>query len=127
MSNITPQNSNLNRGSWNDLEKSERKLLNKFNEVFVLVGVYFNNEEVCYWDKTPRIKYKIPNGYFKIIMWPVKERIIIASFIFPQNTKIKDSYCKYKSSIEDIENLTSIDFSIDKNKINYSYGYLGCN
>jgi len=131
LSNITPQNSNLNRGTWNDLEKSERNLLNKFSEVYILVGVYFNNkeinEEICYWNKNPRIKYKIPSGYFKIIMLPMKEKIIIASFIFPQATKIKDSYCKYKSSIEDIENLTNLDFSIDKNKINYSYGYLGCN
>lgn len=62
MSNITPQNEQINSKVWNQAEQRERELALKFQSVEVL--------NLVIYDKTPlRIKNNIavPNSYIKII------------------------------------------------------------
>ncbi|KAA6224888.1 DNA/RNA non-specific endonuclease [Campylobacter sp. LR264d] len=65
MSNITPQNSNLNSGVWAKIEKRARQLAKKYKRVEVL--------NLIIYDKKPKFiknKIAIPKAYVKVIKTP---------------------------------------------------------
>ncbi len=62
MSNITPQNAQINAKVWNEIEQRERKLAFKFQQVEVL--------NLILYDKNPKFiknHIAVPNSYIKII------------------------------------------------------------
>jgi len=63
MSNIIPQYPSVNRYSWSDTEKQERKLATKYGEVEVIIGVVYD-------DNPQRIgedSIAVPTGFYKSI------------------------------------------------------------
>ena len=125
-SNLTPQKADLNRGAWLKLENKVRELVNRENKsVYVMTGTYYNKgEELCRLE-TRRIDYKIPSGYWKIIAIEEDDKLKVASFMFPQNAKRKDGYCKYQSSIKEIELISNLRFFGEDNSNSYPLK-MGC-
>lgn len=110
LSNITPQKKDLNRGPWKDLESAERKLVDHYGITYVLTGPYYDRNNIIKSPPSIRIDYIIPSGYWKIIAVKDGGGIKTVSFIFSQNTPIRDHYCNHLVNILDIEKKTGLRF-----------------
>ena len=127
LSNITPQQSALNRGPWNYLEAKTRNLLKTFKEIYVLTGPYYASKKMC---KLPhaRILNRVPNGYWKIITVVDDQNTYTASFVFDQETPRMANYCNYTKPLEVIEELTKLKFNKPMyHNSPYLLEKLGCN
>ena len=65
MSNICPQNPNLNRGDWNDLEEKSRQWAKKYGAVYIACGPVYDH------GKPKRIgnnKVAVPDAFYKVIL-----------------------------------------------------------
>ncbi|NES68900.1 MAG: DNA/RNA non-specific endonuclease [Okeania sp. SIO2D1] len=80
LSNITPQNPELNRGPWKELEEYERSLAKKHGEIFVITGPAYEEE----MGKLPGAdeNHLIPSGYWKILYLPKRK---VLSYYFNQD------------------------------------------
>lgn len=110
LSNITPQKRDLNRGPWKHLESAERKLVKQYGEAYILTGPCYDGRDVIKGPPVKRIEYTVPSGYWKIIALKKGNGIKIVGFLFPQNTPIRDNYCKYQVSLSKIEKSTGLKF-----------------
>lgn len=86
MSNVVPQNRNLNVDKWHKLEKETKELVLKNNaNIHIIVGCetldfsqkYFfenknlecqNNKTIIWYDKKNNLEYKIPNIFYQIVI-----------------------------------------------------------
>ncbi len=109
LSNITPQDAELNRGLWKQLEEKERKLTDTFDVIYVMTGpLYEKNME-----KLPKADepHKVPSGYWKIICVPVSEsQFEHAAFIFNQSVDKNDKLINHLVTIDEIEKRSGLDF-----------------
>ena len=102
MSNMTMQNGNMNRHVWNLLEQYSRKMVNKYNRVYIITGTVFS-------DKPSVVNtVSVPSHMYKIIIDPKREKMI--AFLIP-NEKIDLDYSNYITTVTKIEELTYINFS----------------
>jgi len=110
LSNITPQKSDLNRGSWMILENRVRGLVGKGRVVFVMTGHLFERKTLS----MPGVdeSHKVPSGYWKIIsIQPDKtDSIKAAGFIFDQATSKMDKVIDRLCTIDEIETRAGLDF-----------------
>ena len=107
LSNITPQKAHLNRGAWVKLESAVRNLARGGMEVFVVTGTYYTGKPICTLP-VERVKSIIPNGYFKIIAVKNGNNVRVSQFLFPQEVAKHEGFCKYQSSLSEIEKITKL-------------------
>lgn len=104
LSNITPQNGQLNRGRWARLEAAERDLSAAIEgPVYVITGPLYDNSmpELPNADET----HVVPSGYWKIIAIPGRA----SGFIF-ENAPDEGSYCDYEvERLSEIERRSGLD------------------
>lgn len=102
MSNMMMQNSNMNRHVWNLLEQFSRKMVDKYEYVYIITGTIFS--------ATPKVvnTVSVPSYMYKIIINPKRNKIL--AFLIP-NEKTELSFSNYITTVEVIEAKTSIDFS----------------
>lgn len=102
LSNITPQKSALNQGSWVALEVAVRKAVSFRNSLYVITGtLYLENEAPLPGaDET----HTIPSAYFKVV-YDLKGNA--ASFFFDQDLPRKANYCEQQTSNKNINNKIS--------------------
>jgi endonuclease G len=101
LSNITPQNGNLNGGRWRDVEAAERRLAQSLGgPVYVLTGPLYD-------DPTPMPPlpgadepYRVPTGYWKVIAVPDGRAV---GFIFANQAAQGVPYCTARRPISEIE------------------------
>lgn len=108
MTNICPQNHNLNRGDWKELEEACRRWA-------MVEPVYIACGPIMY--RTPRhgfigkqFKIRIPDAFFKVVLTGVqsgKPRAI--GFIY-KNEAGNNKRDKYVNSVDQVERITSMDF-----------------
>jgi len=115
LSNITPQSSNLNQGCWVRLESKVRKLARQYKSVFVMSGPLYikKMQSLPGADEA----HSVPSAYWKIVTVKTSNAANPyrhTAFIFPQSAARRDSYCKYRSSIANIEKVSG--FTIAKLK-----------
>jgi len=68
MTNIVPQNKNLNRGLWKKIETYVRDLSFRFDSLEVVTGVLYLDNNTLYGVPIPTHFYKIVNTYkYKLI------------------------------------------------------------
>lgn len=111
MSNICPQKPELNRKTWERLERLEEAYANKFDGIYVLTGPIFD-EHVEIMNK----QVEIPDAFFKILVDEDKGKIRVLPFIVPQNVTGKEILNEFLTSVDEIEKRTGLDFfsSMDK-------------
>lgn len=78
LANIIPQDPELNRGAWADMEKQVRYNTLRYGESYVVTGVIFDSS------KTSAIKNKIfiPTAMYKAVFYPSKNKVEV---YFAQN------------------------------------------
>lgn len=106
LSNICPQNKNLNRGDWNDLEEQSRQWAKRFGAIYIACGPVYDSK------KPKRIgnnKVGIPDAFYKVILINDKKNPQAIGFIFP-NRAGHQPLTDYIVSVDSIEKRTGIDF-----------------
>ena len=106
MSNICPQNPNLNRGDWNDLEEKSRQWAKKYGTVYITCGPVYDHS------KPQRIgnnKVAVPDAFYKVILINDSKAPKAIGFLSPNKAGHKPLK-KYIVTVDSVEKRTGIDF-----------------
>lgn len=107
MTNIAPQNPQLNRGMWADLEKSTRGLLKykDINDIYVVTGtLYYKNTSLGEFNGI-----QIPTHFYKVIIEP--QHGYSAAYLIPNDGSAVNHFSQYLIKIRDLEKVAKIDFN----------------
>lgn len=105
LSNICPQNPNLNGGVWKDLEEQVRDLALQKGRIFVVCGPIVNNTSTTIGEN----KVVVPQGFFKVLLQEDKGEINTIGFIY-ENVNGRKPMSTYAMTVDEVEELTNIDF-----------------
>lgn len=105
LSNICPQNTNLNCGDWNELEIKCREWASKYGDIYIVTGPILYKKE--HYTIGPN-KVTVPEAFFKVILCMKGEPKGIG-FIY-KNEACNKPTSSYVNSIDDVERITGIDF-----------------
>ncbi|MCK5824855.1 MAG: DNA/RNA non-specific endonuclease [Ichthyobacteriaceae bacterium] len=105
MSNMSPQKPSFNRGIWKRLETKVRYWVATNDSVFVVTGPILDNP----LGYIGRNKVSIPRAYYKTILGYKNGEAKGLAFIMP-NEKSGKSLYSFKTSIDEVEKITGIDF-----------------
>ncbi|MBR5576291.1 MAG: DNA/RNA non-specific endonuclease [Bacteroidaceae bacterium] len=108
MTNICPQNHNLNRGDWKELEEACRRWA-EAEPVYIACGpIMYKTPKYGYIGK--KFKIRVPDAFFKVVLTGLqsgKPRAI--GFIY-KNESGNNKRDKYVNSVDEVERITSMDF-----------------
>lgn len=110
LSNITPQNSNLNRGRWARLERAERTVAEReHTNVYVITGPLYERAmaPLPHADEP----HRVPSGYWKVVALADGRS---ASFIF-DNAPGRERFCADQHAIVEIERRSGLEIVANDN------------
>lgn len=108
MTNICPQNHNLNRGDWKELEEACRRWA-EIETVYIVCGpILYKIPKYGYIGKEHQIR--IPDAFFKVILTGLESGIPRAIGFIYKNESGNNKLDKYVNSIDQVERITSLDF-----------------
>ena len=105
LTNICPQDHNLNCGDWNELEITCRNWANKYGDIYIVAG------PILYKGKHETIgpnKVTVPEGFFKVVLCMNGTPKAIG-FIY-KNHPCNNPQSSYVNSIDQVERITGFDF-----------------
>lgn len=104
MTNICPQDHDLNGGSWNKLELNVHDWAKRFGKIVVATGPIFNgtNHRIG-----PTNNIVVPAGFFKVVLDPGRNCAI--GFIY-ENHEGGGGVARHACSVDDVERITGHDF-----------------
>ncbi|MGP1435549.1 MAG: DNA/RNA non-specific endonuclease [Phocaeicola sp.] len=107
MTNICPQNHELNKGDWNDLEIQTRYWAKKYGKVWVCCGPIYKTKNP---KRIGTHKVAVPDAFFKVVLFNKgKDNPVCVGFLFDNNAshkKMKDRAV----SVDSVESLIGMDF-----------------
>ena len=106
MTNICPQNRNLNRGDWQDLEEAERSLARRFGAVAITAGPIYSQPQ------PPRIgahKVAVPDAFFKVLLVGYPQQPQAFAYVM-RNEAGSHPLSDYQHTVNEVEELTGMDF-----------------
>ena len=106
MSNISPQHYSFNRGIWKKLEKLVRKWASEYGAVHIVTGGILIKELYKIGQEND---ISVPENYYKVILDYKEPELKAIGFILP-NKKIKQPLQNFVFTVDDIEELTGINF-----------------
>lgn len=106
--NICPQNENLNKGDWNDLEEACREWA-MTESVYIVCGPVLYKEPV-YGFIGKEFEIRVPEAFYKVVLKGIESGNPQAiGFIF-KNQSGNNKLYKYVNTIDEVERITGIDF-----------------
>lgn len=105
LSNICPQNHNLNKYEWNDVEILCRAWAREYGSVDIVCGPVFNSEKARY---TRRGGVRVPDAFFKVVLCRQSGAKAIG-FLFENKGSKVNIYDRIRS-VDEIEKITGINF-----------------
>ena len=106
MSNICPQDHNLNTEDWNDLEMKSREWARRYGKVHIVCGPIYKGIRNEYIGEH---RVKVPDAFFKVILINDSRKQCALGFYF-ENEAGERPLEEYLTSVDDVENLTGMDF-----------------
>ena len=106
MSNICPQDHNLNTEDWNDLEMKTREWARRYGKVYIVCGPIYNGKRNEYIGEH---RVKVPDAFFKVILINNDNKQYALGFLF-ENEAGERPLEEYLTSVDYIEKLTGMDF-----------------
>ncbi|MDE6216497.1 DNA/RNA non-specific endonuclease [Bacteroides sp.] len=107
MTNICPQDHNLNRGDWKELEEACRRWAQKEGKIYIVCG------PILYKQKHRTIgkqhKVTVPEAFFKVVLCADSRPPRAIGFIY-KNTSGNRPLNSYVNSVDEVERITGIDF-----------------
>lgn len=107
MTNICPQNNNLNRGDWKELEEDCRKWAEKEGKIYIVCGPILYNMKHEVIGKEHKII--VPEAFFKVVLCTTSQPAKAIGFIY-KNTSGNRPLDAYVNSVDEVERITGIDF-----------------
>lgn len=107
ITNICPQNNNLNRGDWKELEEDCRKWAEKEGKIYIVCGPILYNMKHEVIGKEHKII--VPEAFFKVILCTTSQPAKAIGFIY-KNTSGNRPLDAYVNSVDEVERITGIDF-----------------
>lgn len=105
MSNICPQDHDLNTNDWNDLENKCREWARRYGKVYIVCGPIYTGERNEYIG-TRRVK--VPDAFFKAVLVHTDRKQCALGFIF-ENEAGERPLEKYLVPVDKIEKVTGLD------------------
>jgi len=106
LTNICPQDNDLNGGVWNDIELKVREWAKRDKSLVVITGpIVDNNPETIGQD----MSIAVPDAFFKIILSTKTSPMKAIAFICP-NRACGGSLTSYAVSIDEVEKRTGMNF-----------------
>ena len=105
LTNICPQDHNLNCGDWNELEIACRNWANKYGDIYIVAG------PILYKGKHETIgpnNVTVPEGFFKVVLCMNGTPKAIG-FIY-KNHPCNNPQSSYVNSVDQVERITGFDF-----------------
>lgn len=106
MSNVCPQNHNLNKGDWKELEELERTWAKEYGAVCITAGP-------IYKEKNPKRigsnKIAVPDAFFKVLLTDYPKDPKAYGFIFA-NKAGSHPLTYYQLTVDEVERQTGMDF-----------------
>ncbi len=106
MSNISPQNHNLNSGVWKSIEELVRDKAREYNRVLVVTGPVFASKKGLGEIGDNRVL--IPNGFYKVLL--IFDKGYHGIGFYCENKSGRKELKEYAATIDEIEDMTGIDF-----------------
>lgn len=106
MSNISPQNNNLNRGVWKSIEETVRDIALKYGSILVVSGPVFTTKNGL--GHIGKNRVMVPNAFYKVLM--VDNGGYEAIGFYCENVAGRKSLSSYVMSVDQIEEIAGIDF-----------------
>lgn len=105
LTNICPQDNNLNCGDWNELEITCRDWANKYGDIYIVAGpILYNGKHKTIGPN----KVTVPEAFFKVVLCMNGTPKGIG-FIY-KNQPCNNPQSSYVNSIDQVERITGIDF-----------------
>ncbi|GHU67057.1 endonuclease [Bacteroidia bacterium] len=105
LSNICPQNKNLNSGIWKDLEEQVRALASQKGNIYVVCGPIVSKQPKTIGSNN----VAIPDAFFKVLLQNDNDNWTAIAFMFA-NESGRKPLSTYAMSVEDMQMITDIDF-----------------
>ena len=106
MSNICPQDHNLNTEDWNDLENKSREWARRYGKVYIVCGPIYNGMRNEYIGDH---RVKVPDAFFKVILINHDRKQAALGFYF-ENKAGERPLSEYLVSVDKLEDMTGLDF-----------------
>lgn len=106
LSNISPQNRNLNSGVWKSIEELTRDNAERYGKVLVVTGPLFKSAKGK--GTIGKNKVVIPDGFYKVLL--AEDGGLKGIGFYCENIAGKKKLETYTRSIDEIEEMTGIDF-----------------
>ena len=106
MSNICPQNHNLNTEDWNDLEMKSREWARRYGKVHIVCGPIYKGIRNEYIGDH---RVKVPDAFFKVILINNAKKQCALGFYF-ENEAGERPLTDYLTSVDELEKFTGLDF-----------------
>lgn len=110
-SNICPQNKNLNKGDWKDLEEHVRAMATKYDHIYITCGPIVSTKPKTIGQNSYINRVSVPDAFYKVILRKNNESWSAVGFMMPNQAGHKPLN-KYAISVDDIEIITDIDFFV---------------
>ena len=104
MTNICPQDHDLNGGSWNKLELKIHSWAKTHGTIIIATGPIFNGSSQRIGQNGDIV---VPGGFFKVVLDPAKNRAI--GFIY-DNHEGGGGVKRHACTVDDVERITGHDF-----------------
>lgn len=101
LSNICPQNQNLNRGDWKELEELARNLSAKYKRVYIVCGPIVTNNK---YKTIGGNKVIVPDCFYKAFLVRTGENYSAVGFIMP-NESGNRKLTAYVCSVDSLEHV----------------------
>ena len=106
LSNVCPQNRNLNRGDWKELEELEREWALQYGSVSITAGpIYSNNQP----QRIGANHVAVPDGFFKVLLVGYPKSPKAYGFVY-KNEAGSRPMKSYQLSVDEVERITGMDF-----------------
>lgn len=105
MSNICPQNKNLNKGDWKELEELGRDWAMLYNSIYIVCGPIVESDYKTIGEN----EVAIPKAFFKVFLRKTNDKWSAIGFYFENKAGNKDLKT-YVKTIDEIETIADIDF-----------------
>lgn len=105
LTNICPQNQQLNSGVWNVIERDCRKWAKKYGEIYIVCGPVMLERE---HETIGENKVVVPEAFFKVIL-RVNPKPAAIGFVI-RNNEGKKKRDQFVNTVDDVERITGYDF-----------------
>lgn len=106
LTNMVPQDHNINSGRWSTLEKKCRQWAQRDSAIIVIAGPILS-DEISKTIGASRVA--VPDRFFKVLLSPYSNPVRAIGFIIP-NSPTSDGVEQMVTSVDNIESITGFDF-----------------